>query len=70
MRVPLAWLRDYVDLPADLDGLVTTFAGLGFPVESVAARPHVSGVVAGTIVKLPTPTGSTYVRSTSADRPT
>jgi phenylalanyl-tRNA synthetase beta chain len=52
MRVPLAWLRDYVDVPTDIDALVTKFASLGFPVESLERRPFISGVVVGTIVKL------------------
>ena len=52
MRVPLAWLRDYVDLPADVDSLVARLATLGFPVETVETRPLISGVVAGTIVGL------------------
>ncbi len=52
MRVPLGWLRDYVDLPADVDAMVATFARLGFPVETVEARPLVTHVVSGTIVKL------------------
>jgi phenylalanyl-tRNA synthetase beta chain len=52
MRVPLAWLRDYLDLPADADAIVTRLATLGFPVESVENRPVINGVVAGTIVEL------------------
>lgn len=52
MRVPLAWLRDYVDLPHDVELLVAKFATLGFPVESVETRPVITNVVAGTIVKL------------------
>jgi phenylalanyl-tRNA synthetase beta chain len=52
MRIPLGWLRDYVDLPADVAATVTRLATLGFPVESVETRPAISGVVAGTIVKL------------------
>jgi len=52
MRVPLAWLRDYVDVPADVDLVVARLATLGFPVETVETRPLITGVVAGTIVKL------------------
>lgn len=52
MRVPLAWLRDYVDLPPDVGMTVKQLASLGFPVETVEARPHISGVVAGTIVRV------------------
>ncbi len=50
MRAPLAWLRDYVDLPDDTAAIVAKLATLGFPVETVEARPSISGVVAGTIV--------------------
>jgi phenylalanyl-tRNA synthetase beta chain len=52
MRVPLAWLRDYVDLPPDTAAIVTKLATLGFPVETVEPRPFISGVVAGTILQL------------------
>ncbi|GAC1403374.1 MAG: phenylalanine--tRNA ligase subunit beta [Candidatus Velthaea sp.] len=52
MRIPLAWLRDYVDLPNDIDLIVKRLALLGFPVESVETRPIISGVVVGKIVKL------------------
>jgi phenylalanyl-tRNA synthetase beta chain len=52
MRVPLAWLRDYVDLPADSGVIAARLASLGFPVETIETRPHISGVVVGTIVKL------------------
>jgi phenylalanyl-tRNA synthetase beta chain len=48
MRVPLAWLRDYVDLP-DADTIVARLASLGFPVDDVETRPALSGVVAGRI---------------------
>jgi len=52
MRVPLGWLRDYVDLSATTDEIVERLAMLGFPVESVERRPQLSGVVAGRIVAL------------------
>ena len=31
MRVPISWLRDYVQLPADADEIVSRLATLGFP---------------------------------------
>ena len=52
MRVPLAWLRDYIDLPSDTDQIIRKLAALGFPVESVETRPHISGVVVGKIAKI------------------
>lgn len=50
MRLPLAWLRDYLPLDVPLETLVEKLALLGFPVESVEVRPVVRGVVAGRIV--------------------
>jgi phenylalanyl-tRNA synthetase beta chain len=52
MRVPLAWLRDYVDLPEDADAVVARLAALGFPVDDVETRPRLTNVVAGRITKL------------------
>ncbi len=52
MRVPLAWLRDYVDLPADSNAVVARLASVGFPVDEVVERPQLTNVVVGTIVKL------------------
>ena len=52
MRVPLAWLRDYVDLPDDPLAVVGHFANLGFPVEEIVARPAISGVVVGKLAKV------------------
>jgi len=52
MRVPLAWLRDYADLPDDPDAIVARFAALGFPVDDVETRPRLTNVVVGRIVKL------------------
>ncbi|MDB5070038.1 MAG: phenylalanyl-tRNA synthetase beta subunit [Candidatus Eremiobacteraeota bacterium] len=52
MRVPIAWLRDYADLPEDSGAIVARLAALGFPVDDVETRPHLTNVVAGRIVKL------------------
>jgi phenylalanyl-tRNA synthetase beta chain len=52
MRVPIAWLRDYADLPADPDAIVARLATLGFPVDDVQTRPQLTHVVAGRITKL------------------
>lgn len=51
MRVPLAWLRDYVDLPDDTGTVGARLATLGFPVDGIETRPIITGVVAGTIVR-------------------
>ena len=52
MRVPIAWLRDYADLPADANEIVTRLAALGFPVDDVETRPQLTNVVVGRIAKL------------------
>ena len=52
MRVPIAWLRDYVDVPHDTNQIVDRLATLGFPVDEVVTRPELTHVVAGRITKL------------------
>ena len=52
MRVPIAWLRDYADLPENADEIVAKLAALGFPVDDVETRPQLTNVVAGRITKL------------------
>src|SRR5579871_6536417 len=52
MRLPLGWLRDYVDPPADADALATQLAMLGFPVESIERRPLLRNVVVGRIERV------------------
>ncbi|HKE36550.1 MAG TPA: phenylalanine--tRNA ligase subunit beta [Candidatus Baltobacteraceae bacterium] len=52
MRVPISWLREYVDLPRDTDEIAHRLAMLGFPVEDVIRRPKITGVVVGKIVEL------------------
>jgi phenylalanyl-tRNA synthetase beta chain len=52
MRVPIAWLRDYVELPRDADEIVSRLATLGFPVDAVETRPAITGVVVGRIDKI------------------
>ena len=42
VRVPIAWLRDYADLPADADAIVARLAALGFPVDEVETRPRLT----------------------------
>jgi phenylalanyl-tRNA synthetase beta chain len=49
MRVPISWLRDYVQLPADAGEIISRFATLGFPVDAVETRPAITGVVVGRI---------------------
>ncbi|MDE2481635.1 MAG: phenylalanine--tRNA ligase subunit beta [bacterium] len=52
MRVPISWLREYVDLPADAQQIADRLAMLGFPVEEIAERPVITGVVVGKIVAI------------------
>jgi phenylalanyl-tRNA synthetase beta chain len=52
MRVPIAWLREYVDVPNDAQVLSDRLAMLGFPVEEIVRRPRISGVVVGKIAAL------------------
>ncbi|MGH7660911.1 MAG: phenylalanine--tRNA ligase beta subunit-related protein, partial [Vulcanimicrobiaceae bacterium] len=52
MRTPLAWLRDYVDLPNETTTIVERLATLGFPVEDVIAPPKLSGIVVGRLERV------------------
>ena len=52
MRVPLAWLRQYVDVPAGPQAIADRLAMLGFPVEEIVTRPTITGTVVGKIVAL------------------
>ncbi|MEA2787377.1 MAG: hypothetical protein QOF71_3481, partial [Candidatus Eremiobacteraeota bacterium] len=52
MRVPIAWLRDYADLPENAGEIVAKLAALGFPVDDVETRPKLTNVVVGRITKL------------------
>jgi phenylalanyl-tRNA synthetase beta chain len=52
MRVPIAWLREYVDLPENPQEIADRLALLGFPVEAIETRPVITGVVVGKIVAL------------------
>ena len=52
MRVPISWLRDYVQLPHDANEIVSRLATLGFPVDAVETRPTITGVIVGRIAKI------------------
>ncbi len=49
MKLPIAWLRDYLDVSLTSDEIAERFAALGFPVESIERRHKLSGVVIGRI---------------------
>ena len=52
MKVPISWLRDYVQLPQDANAIVSRLATLGFPVDAIETRPTITGVVVGRITKI------------------
>jgi phenylalanyl-tRNA synthetase beta chain len=52
MKLPIAWLRDYLDVRLSTDEIVARFATLGFPVDGIERRPRLSGVVTGTLVRV------------------
>jgi phenylalanyl-tRNA synthetase beta chain len=52
MRVPIGWLREFVDLPEDARAIADRLAMLGFPVDDVERRPAISGVVVGKILEV------------------
>jgi phenylalanyl-tRNA synthetase beta chain len=52
MKAPLAWLREYVDLPAGARNVAAMLAKIGFPVAAIEERPVVTGVLAGRIAEL------------------
>jgi phenylalanyl-tRNA synthetase beta chain len=52
VRVPIAWLRDYADLPENAAEIIAKLAALGFPVDDVETRPKLTNVVVGRIAKL------------------
>ncbi|MCI0479831.1 phenylalanine--tRNA ligase subunit beta, partial [Candidatus Uhrbacteria bacterium] len=53
MKIPLNWLRDYVDFPEDVDALCDKLTMLGLEIESVE-RPGeaVQNVVVGRILEI------------------
>jgi phenylalanyl-tRNA synthetase beta chain len=52
MKVPISWLREFVDLPEDAQAIAQRLAMIGFPVEEIETRAAISGVVAGKILAL------------------
>ncbi len=52
MQVPLAWLREYVELPSDARAVAQMLATLGFPVDHIHERPAITGVLSGRIAQL------------------
>ena len=52
MKLPIAWLRDYLDVEIDADAIAERLAGLGFPVDAIERRPRLSGVVIGRLIRV------------------
>jgi len=52
MKVPIAWLRDYLELDLTSDEIAARYASLGFPVEAIERRQKLTGVVIGRLVAL------------------
>jgi len=52
MKLPIAWLRDYIDLELDSDEIAGRLALLGFPVDGIERRPKLSGIVVGRLTKV------------------
>jgi phenylalanyl-tRNA synthetase beta chain len=52
MKLPIAWLRDYLDLTLSSDDIAARFAQLGFPVDAIERREHLSGVLIGRITNV------------------
>ncbi len=52
IKAPIAWLREYVALPANSQAVADTLANIGFPVDGIERRPKLSGIVAGKVAAL------------------
>ena len=52
MKLPIAWLRDYLDISLSTDEIAARFATLGFPVDDVVRRTKLSGVVVGRLTRI------------------
>jgi len=52
MKLPIAWLRDYLDITLSTDEIAARFATLGFPVDHVERRPALSGVLVGKLTRV------------------
>jgi phenylalanyl-tRNA synthetase beta chain len=52
VKLPIAWLRDYVDVTLSTDEIAERFATLGFPVDEIVRRTQLSGVVVGRLTRV------------------
>jgi phenylalanyl-tRNA synthetase beta chain len=52
MRVPLAWLREYVSTDADADAIAAALTARGFAVDAIERQPTPARIIVGAIEKL------------------
>ena len=52
MKVPLSWLREYVDVNIDVDELAHKLTMAGNEVDSVERFGHIDNVVVGEVLKV------------------
>jgi phenylalanyl-tRNA synthetase beta chain len=52
MKLPIAWLRDYLDIDESSQALAERLATLGFPVDAVEQRPRLGGVSIGRLTRV------------------
>ncbi len=52
MKLPIAWLRDYLDIEESSQVLAERLAALGFPVDAIVRRPQLRGVTIGRLTRI------------------
>lgn len=52
MKLPIAWLRDYLTIDLATDDIAARLATLGFPVDDIVRRPNLSGVRIGRLTRV------------------
>jgi phenylalanyl-tRNA synthetase beta chain len=52
MKLPIAWLRDYLEVRESSQALAERFAALGFPVDDIVRRPQLRGVLVGRLTRV------------------
>ena len=52
MKLPIAWLRDYLAIDLTADEIAARLATLGFPVDDIVRRPKLSGVRIGRLTRV------------------
>ena len=52
MKLPIAWLRDYLAIDLPTDDIAARLATLGFPVDDIVRRPKLSGVRIGRLTRV------------------